>query len=249
MVSYWLLRRRVLAACALLAGTSAFALGDRNALWLTVQSCKASSVIGLAFPCIEVKAGGSDSQGYVVLRAPLERSHIVVSPTSRVVGLESPDLRLPAGGDYWRAAWGARRYVTEALGGKVSLDNIVLAANSPASRSQDQLHIHADCGSARLRRDLALHGSAIGTNWRILPFAIDGQHYYGRRIEAAQWGRLNPWADLLQAVPALRLRIRQTGMAIAPALGGPRDSAAFLLANADGSGSVEDLQDHACRLS
>lgn len=242
---------RIVLAVAGLAAMSAGAAGavfsDRNALWLTVQSCKAASgAFGLAFPCLEVQPQGSPGEGYAIIRTPLERTHLIATPTRRIPGLESPELRLPQAGDYWRAAWKARALVQSARETKGGLEDIGLAVNSPEIRSQDQFHIHADCIRANVRRALAAQGAALGAAWRLTPFTLRGARFYGRRIEERQLARINPWASLLEAVPALRARLANTGFAILPAPANGREPMVFLLANAEGRGAAEELLDHAC---
>lgn len=240
---------RILAAslvALVLCATGAFAFWDRNALWRTVQSCKVDlKTLGLAFPCLHVASDPDKSESTVVIRAPLEQTHIIVVPTHRVPGLESPVLLRPESGAYWRAAWDARHYVASAHPRPLRLADIGIAANSQETRSQDQFHIHADCVSSRVRADLSAHAGGIGPAWKLLPFTVAGHRYYGRQIAAAQLAAFNPLGSLVDAIPALRERMDVTGFAILPAQS--PDAQLTLLANASPQVAMEDVLDHACR--
>ena len=230
------LRQAAFAAAALglcLGGAAAF---ERGALWQTVRACTlAQQSLGLAFPCLSVAA---DS---VVIRAPLERSHVIVVPTRQISGIEHPALLQPGAGAYWRAAWEARAAAAGAVPG-AALQSIGIAANARAARSQDQFHIHADCVGERVRADLAAHAAAIGPEWRLLPFAIDGRRYYGRSFAPAQLPGVNPLSDLVEALPALRAKLATTGLALIPTGG----AGGVLLANVGARVAMEDLLDHSC---
>lgn len=226
--------------------TGAAAFWDRNALWRTVQSCKVDlKTLGLAFPCLDVAPDPDKSESTVVIRAPMEQTHIIVVPTHRVPGLESPVLLRPEAGAYWRAAWDARHYVASAHPRPLRLNDIGIAANSQETRSQDQFHIHADCVSSRVRADLSAHPGGIGPAWKLLTFTVAGQRYYGRQIAAAQLALSNPLGSLVEAIPALRQRMDVTGFAILPAPS--PDAPLTLLANASPQVAMEGVLDHACR--
>ena len=109
--------RAAISASMLLAPLSkALSAGlDRDALWLVVRSCVlAKRTTGLAIPCLEANLGEGSDAGFVVLRPPLRPTHILVVPTDRIVGIESPVLQRPEAGAYWRAALNARRFALRA---------------------------------------------------------------------------------------------------------------------------------------
>jgi CDP-diacylglycerol pyrophosphatase len=66
---------------------------DRDILWQVVQACVANHrVTGAAFSCLQVKEDSGSANGFVTLRAPLERTHIAIVPTARI---EDTFLHIP----------------------------------------------------------------------------------------------------------------------------------------------------------
>src|SRR3984893_1376259 len=101
--------------------------------------------IGVAFPCAEVNIANGLDRGFAVLQAPSSAAHVIVVPTIRISGIESPALLEENAPNYWEAAWDARRFVEEGARRRLPRDKIGMAINSTVSRSQDQLHIHVAC--------------------------------------------------------------------------------------------------------
>jgi CDP-diacylglycerol pyrophosphatase len=79
-----------------------------------------------------------------LLQAPSSAARVIVVPT-RLSGIESPALQSDSVPNYWEAAWRARRFVEQGARRRFLRDQIGMAINSAASRSQDQLHIHVSC--------------------------------------------------------------------------------------------------------
>ena len=127
------MRRALLAAFLLAVPMPASAAPDpsRDVLWAALKTCVlAKTVANRTFPCLSVNLGEKDRPGTAVLRAPGEPTHIVVMPTDTVAGLEAPVLRGPSGIVYWRAALAARPFVTDALKGRLTPEEVGLAVNS-----------------------------------------------------------------------------------------------------------------------
>src|ERR1700720_1580129 len=101
--------------------------------------------IGVAFPCAEVNIANGLDRGFAVLQAPSNAAHVIVVPTTRISGIESPALQSENAPNYWEAAWDARRFVEQGARRQLLRDQIGMAINSAASRTQDQLHIHVSC--------------------------------------------------------------------------------------------------------
>lgn len=155
----------------------------RDTLWMVVRSCgTAKSVFGTPFPCLTVRTG---PQGFAVLRAPGSATHLVVTPTVRLSGLESPTVRSSTAAQSWRAALDARNIVVTGAGGRLHLGDVALAINPKRARGQDQLHIHVDCASPEVLRLVRGRASAIGPNWAPLPEPIEGNGYWARRVDRA----------------------------------------------------------------
>jgi CDP-diacylglycerol pyrophosphatase len=119
---------------------------NRDELWVVVHDIcvPAYQSIGVAFPCAEVSIADGLERGFAVLRAPSSATHVIVVPTMRISGIESPALLSENAPNYWEAAWDARHFVEEGARRQLPRDKIGMAVNSAASRSQDQLHIHVE---------------------------------------------------------------------------------------------------------
>jgi CDP-diacylglycerol pyrophosphatase len=148
-------RTAALLIVVLLLPAAAFA-AERGLLWRVVQTCMASqSLIGVPFPCLAVDLAGGPARGYAVLRAPFERTHVVVTPTVQTIGIEADRLRADGAPNYFADAWASRHFVTDVLPRKPDRTDLALAVNSRPGRSQDQLHIHVDCIRQTVKRRLA----------------------------------------------------------------------------------------------
>lgn len=153
---------------------SAASAGERGLLWRVVQTCVLNhSLTGGAFPCLAVETSKGTETGYVVLRAPNEDVHVVVTPTVRTIGIEAARLRGLEAPNYFLDAWSARHFVTDELAQHPGRGDIALAVNSRPGRSQDQLHIHIACVRPDVKAVLARQSSAIRSHdWiRIKPLA------------------------------------------------------------------------------
>ena len=88
---------------------------------------------------------GRSGRRYAVLKDQSGATQVLVIPTTRVTGIESPALLDPAAPNYWADAWQARHDVEQFAHREIPREDIALAVNSGYARSQDQLHIHVDC--------------------------------------------------------------------------------------------------------
>lgn len=227
---------------------AAYAGVTRDTLWVVTRACVAAqAAFGKPFPCLRVDLGGHDRPGFAVLKAPLLKTELVVMPTDRIAGLEDHSLRKPSGGAYWQAAMSARQSVADALHGRLDISDVALAVNSEGGRSQDQLHIHLDCVKPAVRATLRAHASAFTGEWRPLPFPLEGERYYGKRIPAEALDGLNPFAQLAH-LPGPH-DLQSTSLAMVST--SPSDPApgAYLLAYRAGNSHAEWLLDHDCALA
>lgn len=162
------------------------ALGERNLLWHVVQTCVATHrLTGLSFPCLTVDLSRGVDRGFAVVRAPLEDTHVVVTPTVHTVGVEAERLQQPDAPNYFADAWSARHFVTDDLPRQPDRNDLAMAVNSRPGRSQDQLHIHVDCVRQDVRRALAAHAEAIpvGT-WTRMSVLPRAPRYYATALDA-----------------------------------------------------------------
>jgi len=132
-----------------------------------VRTCEsAQASVGISFPCIDIR-GSADGYRVALLRPPLPRTHLLVVPSTRIVGIESPELRGRDGGIYLALAWAARDKAAGDLG-PVPWASAGMAINSVANRSQDQLHIHVDCLTPQAKASLATAVSTLSEQWTVL---------------------------------------------------------------------------------
>ena len=148
--------RSLALACALLFAAAPASAGERGLLWRVVQTCLADHAItGGSFPCLAVDTEHGDDSGFVALRAPFERLHVIVTPTVRTIGIEATRLVAPDAPNYFADAWAVRHFVADDLVQKPGRSDLAMAINSKPGRSQDQLHIHVACIRPEVKRSLA----------------------------------------------------------------------------------------------
>jgi CDP-diacylglycerol pyrophosphatase len=118
---------------------------NRDELWVVVHDIcvPACQSIGLGFPCAEVNIADGLERGFAVLRAPSSAAHVIVVPTIRISGIESPALQSENAPNYWEAAWDARRFVEQGARRQLLRDQIGMAPRSVAYSCL--LHRPGDC--------------------------------------------------------------------------------------------------------
>jgi CDP-diacylglycerol pyrophosphatase len=148
-----------------LRAAGAFDLTERGALWQVVHKLclPMHATLGVSLPCLAV----DDERGFVVIRAPGDATRIIIVPTVRTEGIESPSLLRDDAPNFWAYAWGEREWVASAAPRPLGWDDIGMAINSRPARTQDQMHIHVDCLDVRLKKALA--GAKLSTQrWSTL---------------------------------------------------------------------------------
>ena len=242
-------KRLLICAIVLLTGVGTVFAAERGLLWSVVQVCVTNhQLTGASFPCLYVNTDQGVSRGFATIRAPLARTHVIVSPTARIVGIEAPELQSPDAANYFHDAWEARKYVIEAAERPLKDADIGLAINSRPGRSQDQLHIHVDCLRRRYAQQLRLHESGIRSDrWSRLHFAFRGRYYWALLLNSADLSETNVFrtaATLLQISPGT---MEDMTLVVVPRVG----TGFYLLADqyapgAMGKGHGEFLLDHSC---
>jgi len=244
------LRNSVLiSAIVLLAAMGTVLAAERGLLWNVVQVCVTNhELTGGSFPCLNVNTDRGRTRGFATIRAPLAKTHVVVSPTARITGIEDPELQSPDPPNYFQDAWGARKYVIDAAERPLKDADIGLAVNSRPGRSQDQLHIHVDCLQRRYAQQLRMHDSTIRPDkWSRLQFALRGRYYWAMLLDSADLSQTNLFkaaATLLQVSPG---QMEDMTLVVVPRLG----TGFYVLADqytpgAMGKGHGEFLLDHSC---
>jgi CDP-diacylglycerol pyrophosphatase len=233
---------------AVFAGSPA-AADHPNALWRVVHGLclRDVAISGLPAPCLAVNR----EQGYAVVPDPRARTEVLLVPTIRIGGIESPEILAPEAVNYWQAAWDARRYVERRAGGSIPRDKIGLAINSAYSRSQNQLHIHVDCVRPDVRRALMDNEAAIGAAWTRLPVPLAGRWYRVRRLAGQDLGQRNPFQLLARGDPTAGRRMPQETLAVIGAIFADGSPGFYLLSGhvdllQGDTGFAESLLDHGC---
>jgi CDP-diacylglycerol pyrophosphatase len=228
----------VLPPCAV----QAFDLPDRGALWQVVDKLclPMHATVGLSLPCLAV----DDRRGFVVIRAPGDATRIIIVPTVRMEGIESPSLLRDDAPNYWAFAWGERSRVAAVAPRPLGWDDIGMAINSRTGRTQDQMHIHVDCLDARLKQALA--GAKLSTQrWSTLNLKPWAGRYHAKRLAENGLER-NVFQTVAKEIPGARTsmglqKIAVAGVAVA---NGERG---FVLLEKGAGRSAEELLDHECR--
>lgn len=228
-------------ACARLATV------DSNALWKIVdlRCVPSQQATGTPGQCTSVDLG----QRYAILKDIVGRSQYLLIPTDRITGIESPLVLAPHAQDYWVDAWDARRYVEKSVKRSLPANQLGLEINSQYRRSQNQLHIHIDCMRGDISEALARHAKDVPDEWHW--DTLGGNRYRIMRVSA-----------LTQASNPFRLVARDnqdtatmaTQTILVTGAGPSTEQNGWLVVNSatgvnNGSGSAEDLLDHACRVA
>jgi CDP-diacylglycerol pyrophosphatase len=239
-------------AAILLAGAAAGSLAPprgSSALWDVVHDLCVPDrkVLGAAAPCMAVDR----RQGWAVVKDPREPTHILLVPTRRVSGIESPGLLVPGAHDYWADAWRARRYFDRLVGRHVPRQDIALVVNSVFGRTQNQLHIHIDCVKPAAARILATQASRIGSYWAPLAVPLMGYQVDVRRLAGARFAE-NPF-QLLSQDPSARADMGMETLAAVGAVFPDGRPGFYLISHrarpeVGDLGSGEFLLDHTCEI-
>lgn len=192
-----------LAAMLVLLPTAATRAFDPNALWKIVHGqCVPNQLEhGDPKPCAEVALKDGEERGYAVLKDRNGPSQFLLIPTQRITGIESPALLAPDAGNYFAAAWQARRFTEKALARAMPIDTVSLAVNSVLARTQNQLHVHIDCVRADVRKTLIAERANIGDKWGPLGALVGGYPYQAMRVVGATLDGHNPFKLLADGVP------------------------------------------------
>jgi CDP-diacylglycerol pyrophosphatase len=238
-----------IAAAAWLAPPLADA-SNPDALWHVVHDLCVTDmrVSHLPAPCLEVNRRG----GYAALKDLKGKTQILLIPTARVTGIESPKLLAEDSPNYWQAAWQARRFFEQRAGGAVPRDDIGLAINSINGRSQNQLHIHVDCVRSDVKAALEDHAGDIGAHWRPLEVDLAGERYRAMRLYGDDLSGEDPFKLLADESAKVR---EDMGLQTLAVIGWDfHGRPGFILLAATGGvpgnpqGASEDLLDHTCQV-
>ncbi|QCE34922.1 CDP-diacylglycerol diphosphatase [Acetobacteraceae bacterium] len=98
-------------------------------------------------PCLTYNG----KEGYVLFKDMYGKAQVLLLPTKRLYGVESPALNQKETPNYFKIAWENRGIVSQLMHQKIPDELLSLSINSRFGRSQNQLHIHMSC----LKKDVA----------------------------------------------------------------------------------------------
>ena len=239
-----------LAALFIASASSAFA-ADPDALWDIVggQCAPNQQSKHEPAPCLSVDLAG----GYAVLKDQNGATQVLVIPTTRVTGIESPALLDPASPNYWADAWNARHAVESLVHREIPREDFALAVNSAYARTQDQLHIHVDCIRPDVRDALSMAEERIGPSWAPLDIALAGHRYRAMLLPGEDLGARDPFKLLADGDPNARAEMAVETLVLAGAVM-PDGSPGFILLSDRADPSMHDpaagemLLDHGCKV-
>jgi CDP-diacylglycerol pyrophosphatase len=196
----------VICACVtLLLLVANAAQGDlpRDALWAVVHNLcvPGQSQHHDPMPCLQVDLDGGIEGGFAILRDPREGVQFLLIPTTQIPGIESPIVRGPNATNYFANAWEVRTHIDDALHLTLPRDDIGLAINSVASRSQDQLHIHFSCIRADVLETVHEHEGNIGNQWAPFNVSLVGHRYIAMWVLGEHLSPHNPFRLLAEGLP------------------------------------------------
>lgn len=236
----------VLVLAVLLTTGIVRAAADPSALWHIVHGhCVPDQLRKRApGPCAAVNL----DQGYAVLKDRRGAYQFLLIPTARVSGIDDPAILAPGAPNYWQAAWQARNFLERRVGRPVPRDDLTLAINSAAGRSQNQLHIHIDCIRPDVRSALRQNLERIGPHWAPFPVLLAGEGYRAMRIAQTDLQGSDPFRILARSVAPDQMRWHT--LVVAAVSFGDRPGFVLLDGKANAAtgnrGHGEALQDHAC---
>lgn len=222
-------------------------------LWFVVHDIclPAYQSIGVAFPCLEVNIANGLDRGFAVLQAPSSAAHILVVPTARISGIESPALQSETAPNYWEAAWEARRFVEQGVRRRLPRDKIGMAINSVSTRSQDQLHIHVACIAPVVADFLRRHQVEIYGAWSPLRAKLARHRFLAMKLETENLTKVDPFKLLMRGIPSNRLSVGRQTLAVIGATFRDGKSGFYVLTNntrasPSDTASAEALLDNKC---
>ncbi len=184
-----------------------------NSLYDVVQLCKQTQLtVGNPFPCLKVQLADGSEPGFAVVPIPWTAAVLLV-PTRRISGIESPELLSQASPNWWTFSWRAREFLVERKQGLVARNDIALAVNSREARTQNQLHIHVACIDEHIAMRLRPFERAITHTWSTFPLRLGNERWLAMRVEEEDFDK-NPFTLLAALDLASRGPMGDWGIAV-----------------------------------
>jgi CDP-diacylglycerol pyrophosphatase len=182
---------------------------------------------------------------YYVVVTDIDRqnkpNNLLLVPRARAIGIEAPFLTKRPPPDYLYMALGARRFVVDKIGKRLSERDVGVAINSAFTRSQCQLHVHVDCVRPDVRA--AVDRLSPGASGAVLPGIGGVRAWY---VPHERVPETNFFA-LASRVKPPRTSTADQGIGLLEA---PKGGVVMLLGNvAQRTGHAEELLDHTCKIA
>lgn len=192
-------------------------------------------------------------RGFVVIKDKRGKSQYLLLPMEKITGIEDAKLLAPGQINYFASAWVLAGYMFHKHAGKKATEDYTsVAVNSEYARSQNQLHLHVDCLSAKAHADLAKIAPQLSAKWSKKTYSISGAPFYVMYLKAKNIAGVQPFEKLAKDMPGAAKHMGQWSLAVA----GASKGGFYVLAtkadlnkkgNARG-GYAEVVQDHSCRI-
>lgn len=225
--------------------------GNPNFLWevVSLDCVPNQKANGNPDPCAEVVFEKDGEKGHAVFKDYNGPLHYLLLPTTKVTGIESPEILTSDSPNYFYRAWEARSYMEKLFGSPIPPEEISLAVNSAFGRSQLQLHVHISCTRSDVKELIKQNLSQIKTFWAAFPPEILGHTYFARRITPQQLKERDAF-KLLADFPAAETRMNQFGLAVVAIKNAAGELEFVMLADraveGRSTGHAEEIQDHKC---
>lgn len=183
-----------------------------STLFQVVQLCeKVDRISQIPFPCLEVTSGDGPSGGFAVVPY-LDAAAVLLVPTQRLSGIDSPDLLSAEQPNWWQYAWDARRFLIERRSADIPRDRVALAINSKQARMQDQLHIHVACVNSSFKAEIQRFEAAVTSHWSRFPLSLASQRWWSMRVHGSDL-EANPFVLLSRLAKVSRSTMGDWGIA------------------------------------
>ncbi|WP_213805676.1 CDP-diacylglycerol diphosphatase [Granulicella sp. dw_53] len=221
---------------------------DPNALWAIVHDgcVKEEQAHGKPTPCSAVDL----KDGWAVFKDKRGKTQVLLIPTTRVTGIEDPQILRPNAPNYWQAAWDANLYVQQRAPRMLRRDELALAINSKDARSQDQLHIHVDCVRVDVHNQLHAEQVHLSEAWSDL--TVNGAAYRARTLSRDELHDDNVFELVEKQLPPGEGMDQETVVITGANLPLGKEGFDVLVGRGGvggNSGGGESLQDHACEIA
>ncbi|MEA9445602.1 CDP-diacylglycerol diphosphatase [Candidatus Fukatsuia symbiotica] len=232
----------IIVVCALWLGL----MRHSNTLWkiISQQCIPNQEQKNNPAPCSEV----NKKAGFVVYKDRQGPLQYLLIPTTKITGIESPELLVATTPNFFAQAWQARKFMANKYGSSIMDADISLAINSQYGRSQNQLHIHISCLSPKVKAKLANLEASFQPQWQRLPGGLLNHDYIARRVRVNELQQQGVFRLLAEEVEGAKENMGSYGLAMTSLSNGDflllatqRNLLKFNLA------SAEEIQDHQCQ--